>query len=296
MTTKQMDCALELSHTLNFSRAAENLFISQPALTYQIQCLENEIGFRLFERTGKGADLTPAGARFCTELRRIRTELKVAVEQGQNMNSQYSEALNVCIPMRSCLYFLPQITQRFEAAMPHVALNIKFLYGEGRVDLFLRGEQDILFARESELKRFSSVRTAPLYDSHFYIVVCTDDPLAERETLSADDLAGRTFMVGGGSPAEMVVVQNRIVGSGQVQILNCPDHETAMANVAARKGIVMSPGFANDHNGEFVWIPFDCSEHMKCVLGYHRDDVRESTRYFIELAQAAYTYAGAIPL
>ena len=54
MTTKQMDCALELSHTLNFSRAAENLFISQPALTYQIQCLENEIGFRLFERSGKG--------------------------------------------------------------------------------------------------------------------------------------------------------------------------------------------------------------------------------------------------
>ena len=96
--------------------------------------------------------------------------------------------------------------------------------------------------------------------------------------------------------SEMVVVQNRIVGSGQVRILNCPDHETAMANVAARKGIVMSPGFANDHNGEFVWIPFGCSEHMKCVLGYHRDDVRESTRYFIELAQAAYTYAGAIPL
>ena len=111
MTTKQMDCALELSHTLNFSRAAENLFISQPALTYQIQCLENEIGFRLFERTGKGADLTPAGARFCTELRRIRTELKAAVEQGQNMSSQYSEALHVCIPMRSCIYFLPQIMQ-----------------------------------------------------------------------------------------------------------------------------------------------------------------------------------------
>ena len=154
MTTKQMDCALELSHTLNFSRAAENLFISQPALTYQIQGLENEIGFRLFERSGKGAGLTPAGARFCAELRRIRTELKAAVEQGQNMSSQYTETLNVCLPLRSCLYFLPQIMQRFEADMPHVALNIKFMYGEGRKDLFLRGEQDLLFARESELKRF----------------------------------------------------------------------------------------------------------------------------------------------
>lgn len=99
MTTKRVDCALELSHTLNFSRAAENLFISQPALTYQIQYLENEIGFRLFERTGKGADLTPAGVRSCTELRCIRTELKAAVEQRQNMSSQYSEAVFPCVPV-----------------------------------------------------------------------------------------------------------------------------------------------------------------------------------------------------
>lgn len=288
MTTKQINCAIELSHALNFSRAAENLFISQPSLTYQIQTLENEIGFQLFERTGKGADLTPAGARFCAELRRIRTELKAAVEQGQNMSSQYSEALNVCIPMRSCLYFLPQIMQRFEAAMPYVALNIKFVYDEARIDMFLRGEQDILFARDTELKRFSHIRMAPLFQSRFYIVVCRDDPLAGQETVRLKDLAGRTFMVGGGSPSEMVAVQNRIVGSGLVQTLNCPDHETAMANVAAKKGIVMSPGFTNDHNGEFVWVPFDCREHIKCVLGYHRDDVRQSTKFFIELAQAAY--------
>lgn len=296
MTTKQMDCALELSKTLNFSRAAENLFISQPSLTYQIQCLEHEIGFLLFERSGKGADLTPAGAQFCGELRRIRDDLKAAVEQGQNMSSRYSEALNVCIPMRSCICFLPQIMQRFESAMPHVSLNIRFVYDDSRVDLFLRGEQDILFARESELKRFSSIRMAPLFHSRFYIILRKDDPLAGREILTAEDLSGRTFMVGGGSPTELIAVQTRIVESGRVNVFNCPDHETALANVAAKKGIVLTPGFANDHNGEFEWVPFDCMERIGCVLGYHREDTRESTRCFIELAQAAYTHADAIPL
>lgn len=296
MTTKQMDCALELSKTLNFSRAAENLFISQPSITYQIQCLENEIGFQIFHRSGKGADLTPAGAQFCGELQRIRDQLKAAVEQGQNMSSRYSEALNVCIPMRSCIYFLPQIMQRFEAAMPHVSLNIRFVYDDSRVDMFLRGEQDILFARESELKRFSNVRMAPLFHSRFYMILRKDDPLAEKEILTLADLSGRTFMIGGGSPGELIAVQNRIVESGQVQVLNCPDHETALANVAAKRGIVLTPGFANDHNGEFVWVPFDCTENISCVLGYHREDTRESTRYFIELVQAAYTHADALPL
>lgn len=296
MTTKQMDCALELSKTLNFSRAAENLFISQPSITYQIQCLENEIGFQIFHRSGKGADLTPAGAQFCGELQRIRDQLKAAVEQGQNMSSRYSEALNVCIPMCSCIYFLPQIMQRFEAAMPHVSLNIRFVYDDSRVDMFLRGEQDILFARESELKRFSNVRMAPLFHSRFYMILRKDDPLAEKEILTLADLSGRTFMVGGGSPGELIAVQNRIVESGRVQVLNCPDHETALANVAAKRGIALTPGFTNDHNGEFVWVPFDCTENISCVLGYHREDTRESTRYFIELVQAAYTHADAIPL
>ena len=65
MTTKQLAYAAELAKTLNFNRAAENLFISQPTLTYQIKALEDEIGFPLFDRSGKGAALTPAGEQFC---------------------------------------------------------------------------------------------------------------------------------------------------------------------------------------------------------------------------------------
>ena len=52
MTTKQMDYCIELAHTLNFSRAAENMFVSQPTLTYQVKLLEDEVGFRIFERSG----------------------------------------------------------------------------------------------------------------------------------------------------------------------------------------------------------------------------------------------------
>ena len=61
MDTKQIDYILELAQTKNFNRAAENLFISQPALTYQIKAIESEVGFMLFERSPRGAVLTPAG-------------------------------------------------------------------------------------------------------------------------------------------------------------------------------------------------------------------------------------------
>ena len=68
MTTKQIDYCIELSRTLNFSRAADNLFVSQPTFSYQIRLLEEEVGFAIFDRSGKGASLTPAGAQFVSFL------------------------------------------------------------------------------------------------------------------------------------------------------------------------------------------------------------------------------------
>ena len=82
MTTKQIDYCIEVSRTLNFSRAADNLFVSQPTFSYQIKLLEEEVGFTIFERNGKGAALTPAGAQFVSFLAAMREDLKRAIEQG----------------------------------------------------------------------------------------------------------------------------------------------------------------------------------------------------------------------
>ena len=79
MNTKQIDYALELAQVKNFNRAAENLFIFQPSLSYQIQALESEIGLALFLRSGRGAEVTPAGEQFFQTLRNIREELKAAI-------------------------------------------------------------------------------------------------------------------------------------------------------------------------------------------------------------------------
>ena len=87
MTTKQIDYCIELAHTLNFSRAADNLYVSQPTFSYQIRLLEEEIGFSIFERSGRGASLTPAGAQFVAFLTGMREDLKRAVEQGQKFSA-----------------------------------------------------------------------------------------------------------------------------------------------------------------------------------------------------------------
>jgi len=78
MTTKQIDYCIELAHTLNFSRVAENMFVSQPTFSYQIKPMEDEVGFAIFERSGRDAALTPAGAQFVATLASLREDLKRA--------------------------------------------------------------------------------------------------------------------------------------------------------------------------------------------------------------------------
>lgn len=288
MNTKQIDCVLELSNTLHFGRAAENLYISQPSLTYQVQSLEAEIGFPVFERTWKSVLLTPAGKQFCLRLQHIKKELQTAIEQGQSMNSHYTDALNLCVPLRSCLYFLPQIMRQFSEIMPATSLNLAFIYDNSRIDLFLRGEHDILFARDSELKRFPNVKMASLFDSHFYLIARHEDPISRSELITEEMLDGRTLLIGGDTPSELSLVHQRLIRRGKVEVLHSYNLNTTLSYIAAQKGICIAPGFTNDHNGEFAWIPFDCPERIRCVFGYHKNDRKESTRIFIELAQNAY--------
>ena len=180
--------------------------------------------------------------------------------------------------------------------MPSVALNISFIYENSRIDSFLRGEHDILFAGRTELNRFPNVKTAPLFESRFYLVARHDDILAEKELITEEDFAGRTLIIGGDSPPKLTAIQTRILNRGGIETVNSHNLNTALTYVAAGMGICVAPGISNDHNGEFAWIPFDCPERMECVLGFHKDDRRESTRNFIRISQDAYQNAGGLDL
>lgn len=281
-----MDCALELAMTLNFNKAAQNLFMSQPSLSYQIKALEEEIGFRIFERSGRGAALTPAGAQFVTSLRSIRGDIKRAVELGQNFSSQYRESLTVGLFWRSALLALPEAMMKMREAYPEVNITPMFVPAGSR-DAFLRGEQDILFVREGA-GRIPNVMTFPLYKSRIYLVSRPDDPLAGKDLVRMDDLRGRTLMVGGSSPLPLRAVQHRVVSTSGLDHFNSNDHGTTLVSVAAGKGVCLSPGLYNDGSGEFAWTPFDCSEVIECSLCVHASEKRPEVFVLVRMLQDLY--------
>ena len=295
MTTKQMDYCIELARTLNFTRAAENQFVSQPTLTYQIKLLEDEVGFPIFVRSGKGAALTPAGAQFVSFLSGMREDLKRAVEQGQNFSAKYRDSISVSMMVRQALFFLPEAMRLFAEQSPEVQIVPKFEYENG-IEGFLKNETDLLFALKEQTRQIPGVRVHELFESRIYLIAQREDPLAEKNRITEEDLYGRNLMVGGGSPPALRAVQHRLIGSGRIDYFNSADHDTTLTNVAAGRGVCLAPGFLNDHSGQFAWIPFACKERFSCVLCSHKDDQRSSLAAFLEILKGLYRNAVAFPL
>ncbi|MBR5402131.1 MAG: LysR family transcriptional regulator [Treponema sp.] len=295
MNTKQIDFCIELAHTRNFSRAADNLFVSQPTLTYQIKLLEDEVGFEIFERSGKGAALTPAGSQFVTYLANMREEMKRAIEQGQNFSAKYKDNITISMPVRQAVYFLPEAIRLFTKEQPEIQITPKFQYENG-VESFLKNESDILFALKEQTKQIPGINVYDLFESHIYLISQREDELASKNLLTEKDLYGRTLMVGGGSPPALQAVQHRLMASGKINYFNSADHDTTLTNVAAGRGICLAPGFLNDHSSQFAWTPFDCKESFSCQLITHKNDSRESLKEFISVLKQLYKDAVAFPL
>ena len=295
MTSKQIDFCIELARTESFSKGAENLFVSQPTFSYQIKLLEEEVGFKIFERNGKGATLTPAGGQFVSYLSGMRDDMKRAIEQGQNFSARYHDNITISLMVRQAVYFLPEAIRIFESKNPGVQITPRFQY-EGGLDSFLKNESDILFTLKEHTKQLAGSTVHELFDSHIYLITDRKDPLSDKNTITDEDIYGRTLMVGGGSPELLRSIQQKLISSGKISYFNSPDHDSTLTNIAAGHGICLAPGFLNDHSGQFSWIPYDCNDSFHCVLLTHRNDTRKSLKIFIEILKELYDKAVAFPL
>jgi DNA-binding transcriptional LysR family regulator len=281
MNTRQMEYILAIVETRNFNRAAEALYISQPTLTYQIKLVEKEIGFKLFDRSFRGITLTPAGEQFITTVRNVLTDLKIAVEQGQNVSRKYTQDIRIVEPIRSALPLLPRAIEAFEAAHPHTSVTPGFDWYNG-LTRFLKGEYDIIFDLYENVRQIPDINVHPLFSSKIYLITRTDDPLAGKELIHENDLAGRTLMVGGPSPEPLRAVQKRVVTHVECSHFNSESHDMSLTYVASKRAIVLAPGFLHEHTDDFCWTPFDCTETIPCVLCTHKEDKREEVKELVE--------------
>ncbi len=124
MNSRQLQYAVMLSQTRNFSQVAETLKISQPSLSKQILRLENELGVKLFDRTTNPLTVTPAGEHFVKEAADIIYKEEQLIRSLESFKSGEAGQLIIgSTPFRSS-YMIPGLIKSFREAYPHIKIDL----------------------------------------------------------------------------------------------------------------------------------------------------------------------------
>jgi DNA-binding transcriptional LysR family regulator len=121
----QLRYFIAVAEQLHFGRAAAALHISQPPLSRAIRALEAELGVQLFARSRRRVELTPEGARFLEEARRLTTQLGAAVSALRGMAAGESGRLRIGFVSLADYGVLPGLLKAYKAARPGVALALR---------------------------------------------------------------------------------------------------------------------------------------------------------------------------
>ncbi|MFT4727533.1 MAG: DNA-binding transcriptional LysR family regulator [Granulosicoccus sp.] len=114
----------------SFSRAAERLFMTQPAISKRIASLEDDLGTALFDRLGRTIQLTEAGEKFLISTRRILTDIEISREEVVSLSSEVSGRLRLATSHHVGIHRLPPILKAFTQTYPQVELDLLFMDSE----------------------------------------------------------------------------------------------------------------------------------------------------------------------
>jgi DNA-binding transcriptional LysR family regulator len=170
------------------SRAAEALFLSQPAVTLQLQALERELGQALFERIGRRFSLTHEG-QVLYELARPLVEGLDGLdgEFRSRLKGLQAGELHVAAGSSTILYLLPALVQAFRAQHPEVQLVLHNVTGKDGLGLLRSDGVDL--AVGSMLDVPTDLAYAPVYSFDPMLICPLDHPLAAKPDLTLEDLS-----------------------------------------------------------------------------------------------------------
>src|ERR1700681_3496100 len=178
----------------HYGRAARRLHVAQPALSRQIQDLEKEIGFELFERLPRGVKLSAAGKLFLEDVRRLLHEVNEAVVRAGRVASGRSGTLRVGFTENaSWRGVVPDSFRRFRELQPDAELELQPAGSLEQLEAIRSGRLDAGFVFNMP-KTDPELELLPVAVQHIELAALKGHPLTKLKKLRLRDLADATFV------------------------------------------------------------------------------------------------------
>jgi LysR family cys regulon transcriptional activator len=174
------------NHNMNLSRAAKNLHTSQPAISKQIQLLEEELGVEIFLRNGKRiVRITPPGEQIIKIATRMLRDADNLKRIAQEFTDEAGGTLTIATTHTQARYALPPVIKRFTTRYPKVKLILRQGNPMQISSLVSSGEADIAIATEA-IEHFQELVMLPCYEWNRCVVVPPKHPLLKLKKLTLE--------------------------------------------------------------------------------------------------------------
>ena len=243
MDLKQLRSFIAVAHTLNFSRAARQLYLSQSALSIQIQNLETHLGVPLFSRNRRSVHLTAAEEAVLADSEELLQRIADIELRAARVGSGEVGHLRVGFVASATAQVIPAIVLAFRKLYPGVALELKNLPTVQQIERLNSGSIDVGFVRMPASA--DGIAIESIHREPFAIVLPKAHPLATSKTLSVRQLAGEPFVAYGRKWAASFydhwTAICRRAGFSPDVVQEVAEMDTALVLVAAGMGVAILP-------------------------------------------------------
>lgn len=194
MELRQLRYFLMVAETLHFGRAAEQLHISQQPLSFQIKQLEDELGVKLFERTTRSVELTPAGEAMLVEVRAGLSRIERGVEVAQSIARGERGKLMLGYTINTLCNIMPPIIRMFRERFPLIELVLLELTPPVLELQLLNEDIDIGIVSSIGMTK-PGLALERIYQETGVVALPKNHSLALRDAISLRELANERFVM-----------------------------------------------------------------------------------------------------
>jgi len=191
-TLHQLKIFCTVAENGSYSRAAEALHLTQPAVSIQVRQLETTVGLPLIEQMGKKIYLTEAGEAIFDCARAIASQLEDTAETIDQIKGIRRGRLRISVASTAG-YFVTRLLAAFSDLYPEVAISLDVTNRASLLQQLDANERDLIIMGEPPSNR--NLVSTPFMDNPLVLVAAPDHPLAQASGLTVADLANQTFVV-----------------------------------------------------------------------------------------------------
>lgn len=235
LTLRQLEVFASVARHLSHSRAAEELYLSQPAVSMQIKQLEQNIGLPLLEQVGKQLHLTEAGREMLHYSLSITQQLQEMEEVFNAMKGLEHGHLNISV-VSTANYFMPQLLAKFIQAHPKIKVTLSVANRDAVIKQLSDNVADL--AIMGQPPEGTDMFAQTFMENPLVVIATPKHPLAHNKKIQPHQLANETFLLREKGSGTRGVVERFFSGYK----LSLPTHMTMDTNEAIKQSVQAGMG------------------------------------------------------